>query len=124
MANSPPVDFVQRPAEFGALVQLLLAQNRESPVAITAALRRAGGYGKTTLAAAICRHTRIRQTFKDGILWVTLGERASQLTLIDEITRLCRQLSGERENFTGLNEATDRLIESLGDRDLLLVIDD
>ncbi|MGH9754228.1 MAG: NB-ARC domain-containing protein [Blastocatellia bacterium] len=124
MANSLPAEFVRRPAEFDALTRLLLARNRENPVAITAALRGAGGYGKTTLAAAICHDTRIRRTFKDGILWVTLGQNASQLTMINEISVLSRQLSGERESFTGLNEATNRLIELLGERDLLLVIDD
>ena len=124
MANPLPAEFVRRPAEFDALMRLLLAQNRESPVAITAALRGAGGYGKTMMATAICHDQRIRNTFKDGILWVTLGESASQQTLINEITFLIRQLSGERESFTGLNEATNRLIELLGDRDLLLVIDD
>jgi predicted ATPase len=124
MANPLPAEFVRRPAEFDALMRLLLAQNRESPVAITAALSGAGGYGKTTMATAICHDQQIRNTFKDGILWVTLGQSASQLTLINEITVLSRQLSGERESFTGLNEATNRLIELLGERDLLLVIDD
>jgi len=124
MANPLPAEFVRRPAEFDALMRLLLAQNRESPVAITAALSGAGGYGKTTMATAICHDQQIRNTFKDGILWVTLGQSASQLTLINEITALSRHLSGERESFTGLNEATNRLIELLGERDLLLVIDD
>jgi WD40 repeat protein len=124
MADSLPTEFVQRPDEFNELVRLLLAQNRESPVAITAALSGAGGYGKTLMATAICHDQRIRNVFKDGILWVTLGESASQLKLIDEIAILSRKLSGERESFTGLNEATNRLIELLGDRDLLLVIDD
>ncbi|HKR60404.1 MAG TPA: NB-ARC domain-containing protein, partial [Pyrinomonadaceae bacterium] len=123
---APPrlAEFVQRPAEFDELLRLLLAQYRENPVAIAAALRGAGGYGKTTLAIAICHDQQILNTFKHGILWVTLGESASQQTLINEITFLSRQLSGERESFTGLNEATNRLIELLGDRDLLLVIDD
>jgi hypothetical protein len=123
MADPLPAEFVRRPAEFDELVRLLLAQNRESPVAITA-LSGAGGYGKTTMATAICHDQRIRNTFKDGILWVTLGESTSQLTLINQITVLSRKLNGERESFTGLNEATNRLIELLGERDLLLVIDD
>jgi hypothetical protein len=122
MANPLRAEFVRRPAEFDALMRLLLAQDRESPVAITAALSGAGGYGKTMMATAICHDQRIRSTFKDGILWVTLGQSASQL--INEITALCRHLSGERESFTGINEATNRLIELLGERDLLLVIDD
>ena len=49
-------------------------EQREEPVAITAALKGAGGYGKTTLAQALCHDQRIRDVFDDGILWVTLGE--------------------------------------------------
>jgi hypothetical protein len=50
MADPLPAEFVRRPAEFDALMRLLLAQNRESPVAITTALSGAGGYGKTRQA--------------------------------------------------------------------------
>ena len=49
MAPDTPADFVQRPAEFSALKRQLLDAKGDA-VAITAALRRAGGYGKTTLA--------------------------------------------------------------------------
>ena len=55
MAEDLPGDFVPRPGEFNQLVAYLLDQQREEPVAITAALRGAGGYGKTTLAKAL-RH--------------------------------------------------------------------
>ena len=52
MAPEPPVDFVQRPVEFEALKRKLLDAKGDA-VAITAALRGAGGYGKTTLAKAL-----------------------------------------------------------------------
>src|SRR5262245_34403699 len=103
MANPLPADFVRRPAEFDALMRLLLEQNRESPVAITAALRGAGGYGKTTLATAICHDQRIRNTFKDGILWVTLGENPGDLT--SRVEGLIHQLSGDHPGFTGIEAA-------------------
>jgi hypothetical protein len=35
----------------------------------------AGGYGKTTLARAICHEERVQNAFDDGILSVTLGEQ-------------------------------------------------
>ena len=44
------------------------------PVSITTSLRGAGGFGKTTLAKALCLDEQIREAFDDGILWVTLGE--------------------------------------------------
>jgi hypothetical protein len=52
MAPEPPEDFVQRPVEFEALKRKLL-DTKGDAVAITAALRGAGGYGKTTLAKAL-----------------------------------------------------------------------
>ena len=74
MVEDLPADYVARPQEYEALIEKLLDQRREEPVAITAALRGAGGYGKTTMAKALCHDERIQQAFDDGILWVTLGE--------------------------------------------------
>ena len=51
-APEPPIDFVRRPAEFQALKSKLL-DARGDAVAISAALKGAGGYGKTTLAKAL-----------------------------------------------------------------------
>jgi len=66
--------FIERPGQFERLIKLLLDEKREEPNAITAALQGAGGYGKTTLAKALCHDERILDAFDDGILWVTLGE--------------------------------------------------
>jgi hypothetical protein len=52
MVEDLPEHFVPRPEEFERLQSLLLDKQREEPIAITAALRGAGGYGKTTLATA------------------------------------------------------------------------
>jgi hypothetical protein len=52
MAPEPPADFVKRPKEFDSLKRQLLDAKGDA-VAITAALRGAGGYGKTTLAKAL-----------------------------------------------------------------------
>ncbi len=79
MVEDLPADYVPRPREFEALIEKLLDQRREEPVAITAALRGAGGYGKTTMARALCHDERIQQAFDDGILWVTLGEHPGNL---------------------------------------------
>src|SRR5262249_10235691 len=111
MAKPLPAEFVQRPDEFDELVRLLLAHSPESPVAIPDALRGAGGYGKTTLATAICHDQRIRNTFKDGILWVTLGENPGDLT--SRVEELIHQLSGDRPGFTKIEAAITRLKELL-----------
>lgn len=122
MVEDKPDDFVERPEEFNQLLALLLDPKREEPIAITAALRGAGGYGKTTLAKALCHDEAIQNAFDDGILWVTLGENPGDLT--GRVEDLIYTLSGERPGFSSVQAAAARLAELLADRDILLVIDD
>ncbi len=122
MVEDLPTDYVPRPREYGALIEKLLDQRREEPVAITAALRGAGGYGKTTMARALCHDERIQQAFDDGILWVTLGEHPGNL--VGKVEDLIYMLSHERPGFTGIDAAGVHLAELLADRDILLVVDD
>jgi ATP/maltotriose-dependent transcriptional regulator MalT len=72
MAPDLPPHFIQRPREFDALKNLLLNADRSGPIAITTALTGACGFGKTTLAAALCHDEDILENFDDGVLWVTL----------------------------------------------------
>ena len=122
MADDLPPDFVPRPTEFERLVSLILNREREEPVAITAALRAAGGYGKTVLARALCHHEDIQNAFDDGILWVTLGQNPGDLT--GRVEDLIYLLCGRRPGFAGIEAATAMLVELLADRDILIVIDD
>ncbi|HET6975811.1 MAG TPA: TIR domain-containing protein [Pyrinomonadaceae bacterium] len=122
MVGDLPEGFVQRPDEFDRLLKLLCDERREEPIAITAALRGAGGYGKTTLAKALCHDERIQDAFDDGILWVTLGENPGDLR--GTVGDLIETLSEERPGFTTLDAAVNRFKELLADRDILLVIDD
>ncbi len=122
MVEDLPEDFVQRPREFERLVQLLRDEKREEPIAITAALQGAGGFGKTTLARALCHDERIQEVFDDGILWVTLGENPGDLT--GRVVDLIEVLSGERPGFKETEAASARLSELLADCDILIVIDD
>jgi hypothetical protein len=122
MADDLPPDFVPRPQEFEPLVASLLNERKQQPVAITAALKGAGGYGKTTLAQALCHDERIQEEFHDGILWVTLGQQPGDLTA--KAGDLIEMLTGERPGFQNAETAAARLAEALADRDVLLVIDD
>jgi hypothetical protein len=74
MSPPTPPHYVQRSQEFEAVLRQLIDGDRADPVAITTALTGAGGFGKTSLAAAICHDERVLNAFDDGILWVTLGE--------------------------------------------------
>lgn len=122
MVDDLPDNFVQRPEAFNALIDQLLDAQREEPLAITTALRGAGGFGKTTLAMALCHDERIQDAYDDGILWVTLGEEPGDIT--EKIKNLIETLSGTRPGFTDKETAAAHLSELLADRDILIVIDD
>ena len=94
----------------------------KKPLAITTALRGADGYGKTTLAIALCHDERVQEAYDDGILWVTLGEAPGDLT--EKIKNLIELLTGERPGFTDKDAAAAHLSELLANRDILIVIDD
>jgi hypothetical protein len=122
MAPDLPRGFVRRRVEFRALVTALLDEQREEPLAITAALQGAGGFGKTTLAIALCHDERVQETFHDGILWVTLGENPGDLTA--KVNDLIRILSPQEPGFANVEAASVRFAEFLVERVMLLVIDD
>ena len=121
MAPDLPIGFVQRPKQFEALRALLLEGERKDPVAITTALTGAGGFGKTTLAAALCHDEEIIQAFDDGILWTTLGETPD---LADALAKLHAGLTGERPSFKDAEDAATSLAERLEGKNCLVVIDD
>lgn len=122
MADDLPEKFVHRPKEFNTLKEQLLDVERDEPLAITTSIRGAGGYGKTTLAMALCHDERVQDAYDDGILWVTLGEKPGDLT--EKIKDLIEILSGKRPGFTDEGAAATYLAELLADRDILIVIDD
>jgi WD40 repeat protein len=122
MAAELPDDFVPRPHEVVQIREKLLDEDRQEPIPVTVALRGAGGYGKTTLARAICHDELIQEVFKDGILWVTLGKQPDSIVRI--INNLISIISHEKPMLDTLDATTSRLAELLADRDILIVIDD
>ena len=121
MATDMPESFIKRPREFEQLIAQLLGPKRENAIAITTALQGAGGYGKTTLAIALCHDDRVIDAFDDGILWVTLGQYPNVLA---ELTRLHKALTGDQPAFVDEKDAELKLREKLENRNCLLVIDD
>jgi len=124
MPGHLPDNFVPRPAEYQALKDAVLAERPGQTVALTTALSGAGGYGKTTLANALCRDPDIRFEFPDGIVRVEIGkERTDVLPLV---TDLIEKLDphGRRPGFQDIVTAAEHLGELLGESRLLLVIDD
>lgn len=133
-ASQLPHNFVPRPREFEPLIEALAVSpptGAGMTVALTAALRGAGGYGKTTLAKALCRDWRVSGAYPDGIHWVTLGEKllglsneAREAELVARLLDLVKEITGERPNVARLDAAQEELKKAVEDRRLLIVIDD
>ncbi|MCL4255690.1 MAG: TIR domain-containing protein, partial [Anaerolineae bacterium] len=130
MVRELPPRFVRRPEELDNAVRSLVDDNNDA-VAMTTALKGAGGYGKTTLAKAVARDIRIQGAFDDGILWVTLGEellsrKGDELknALIGRVLELIDNLTGQRPVSDSLEMARTKLAEAISDLYILLVIDD
>ncbi|MGH8650719.1 MAG: TIR domain-containing protein, partial [Gammaproteobacteria bacterium] len=121
MAPDLTASFVQRPTEFGVLRSLLLEPAGRDPVAISTAVTGAGGFGKTTLACALCHDDDIILAFDDGILWTTLGENPN---VADALAKLYAGLTGERPAFKDAEDAATTLAEKLEHKNCLIVIDD
>ncbi len=122
MAPDLETGFIKRKEEYKQLVEGLLNNRSDIIVAITTALRGAGGYGKTTLAKAVCHNPKIKDRFPDGILWITLGENPKNL--IGHIQDLIYRLSDKRPEFEGIDAAISYFRDLLQEKRLLLVIDD
>lgn len=122
MADPLPAHFVARLEEFGKLKTMLLDPRKNRPISTTAAIKGTGGFGKTTLATAVCHDEDILEEFSDGILWVTLGKDPGDLS--SKVAGLVQTLTGQTLAFTDLNAASTRLGALLDNRDALLVMDD
>jgi WD40 repeat protein len=118
MAPPLPEYYVPRQLELERIVDLFLASPEGPPVV---ALTGAGGSGKTVLAAAVCHDKRVRDALADGVLWVTLGQ---QPDVVARLGDLVTAVTGDRPGFTSLEAVLAVWKQALGERRMLLVIDD
>jgi hypothetical protein len=123
MVDVLPSDFVSRPDDIEPVIQTLIAGTHDG-TALKVALKGAAGSGKTMLTRALCHDTRVRGTFDDGILWVSLSERVSESDLIACMLDLIVTLSGKRPNVITREGAHNELKKAVGDRFILIVVDD
>jgi NB-ARC domain len=84
----------------------------------------AGGFGKSTMARLLAHYEEVKAEFADGVVWVTVGEDAEGPELADKLTNVVGLLGGRRPALTDPLAAGADLGRVLGDRRVLLVIDD
>lgn len=120
-APPPATDHVPRPLELARLMHDFIdAEGRLLPS--TVGVHGFGGAGKTTLARLFCADLAVRQSCRDGILWVPLGKNPPEPRA--QIADLVTALTGECSGCATLPGARARLQESLANRKVLLVLDD
>lgn len=120
----PPPHLQHRPEEVRALCDALTAKKLK-PIAVTSpgcvGLQGMGGVGKTVVAALAARDYTVRRTFKDGIIWLTLGQRPD---LPAELRQAGAALREDIAAWTSETLARTRLSEALENKECLLILDD
>ena len=116
---------IKRPELEDAIVRLLGATD-DQVVTITTGVHGAGGFGKTTIAAQVCRRAEIQAEFDGGLLWVTVGESAHGADLAARVNDLVEHLTGARPALTDPEQAGFRLGAALDEHPgrVLMVVDD
>ena len=120
-----PPGYVVRP-ELDELVDAVVTGRSGGAIGLTAepsavGLHGQGGMGKSVLAAALARDSRIRDRFPEGVYWVAVGEHPDLLNLQLE---LLERLGDNARSPRTVSEATRTLRSVLGERQVLLVVDD
>src|SRR5262249_42576524 len=113
-ARDLPKGYVPRPNVFDQIKSQLLSGHSDQTTAITTALRGAGGFGKTTLALALCHDGEIQAAFPDGILWIELGEHPKRP--LDVLNRVLASLEPSLSGAIMLEEAQERWRSAISER--------
>jgi hypothetical protein len=122
--QAPPLtaNFVERLEVSRELKHRLLAEQSPSAgVFLISAIHGLGGIGKTTLASALAHDADVQNRFYDGILWATLGEEPDLISLLGGWVEA---LGDYNFRPTSVGATSAHLRTLLGDKALLLVVDD
>lgn len=112
-------------AEIAEITASVRARNTAS-VALTTALKGAGGFGKTKLAMMTCADPRVRRHYRGRVYLVTIGrDIRSRAAISEKVADATRLITGGTTTFTDPDLAGDHLGQLLRLRPkTLLVLDD
>lgn len=85
------------------------------------------GCGKTEMAAQLVEDEQIKEHFKDGILWVGLGNKLREGDITYRLSEWAANVGIPRERLGSLMDAEQiakEITDAIRDRSILLVIDD
>ena len=119
-----PPHFVSRTGAFAELKAALLSLDQQCfgiSAGAKTGIQGQGGLGKTVMAAALARDEVIRQTFPDGVFWLTVGQRPSVLGLQQLLAKMATR---EQFEFETTEIGTSFLRHQLQGRSCLLILDD
>jgi transcriptional regulator with XRE-family HTH domain/tetratricopeptide (TPR) repeat protein len=116
----PAVPLVGRELDLEQVRESLLAGKN----AALTALNGLPGVGKTTLAVALAHDELIHERFEDGILWAGLGPHANIGSMLSRWGTLLNIAGGRVREADSVEEWARALREAIGERKMLLVIDD
>ena len=116
-----PSHFVRRENEMAAALVALTSATGCTRMSMITALCGAGGFGKTTLAKALCFEDALLARYTDGVLWLTIGEGERNAATL--LTSLLQQL-GQTAQSADENTLFGQWREALRTRKCLIVLDD
>ena len=83
-----------------------------------------GGIGKSVLAAAFARTIKTRRAFANGIVWLTSGQEATKLDLLNNIKHVGLFFEDDVAHYVDEVSARAHLPRLLADKVCLIVLDD
>ena len=82
------------------------------------------GIGKRALLLSLVYDAEVERFFKGGILWADLGRQGDVLSQLNSWSSALRIPTDEWAQLTSLDQKKRRINSEIGDKDILLVLDD
>ena len=120
----PPMTEVAKPVGRDAILQRLRQQLCAGKGVVLATINGLPGVGKTTLALELAHDEQVREHFSDGVLWAGLGPTPDMFAILSHWCTLLGVSSQQAAKLKTIEDYSKTLRVAIGQRRLLLVIDD